>query len=1310
VNTVDVNYDVFLSFHSRDRANVERIASQLRDPELFGFHVFLDQWYLTPGRPWIAELERVLGSCRAVAVLIGPGEMGDWQQREKNFALERQAKDVTFPVIPVLLPGADPALGFLGQNTWIDLRLGVDNSNELGRLAAAIRGEPPGPEPATRAVLSICPYRGLLYFREEDSPFFFGREEATKNLVRAVTNHRFVAVVGASGSGKSSLVRAGLVPQLRREQGPVWEVITIHPDDQPLHQLARALLLLLKPSVGAIERAAEVDSLAQRLADNSVSLRNLALEFVHGQKETTRLMLIVDQWEELFTLTQSDPIRRCFIDQLLEATKSRSLNVVATLRGDFVGRALAHRAWSDEIQNAQVNLGPMTREELETAIEHPAKQVGLRFEPGLVQRILDDVGEEPGNLPLLEFVLKRLWEDRRGQEMQHASYDAMGRLEGAVASKAEEIFASLSSSDQEEARKVFVELVRLGTSGSDTRRRARFETIDESARRLVRRLSDERLLVTSRGDSLDQETVEVSHEALIQNWQRLKGWLEKDREFLAWRDWLRSQLQVWQASNRDEGAILRGVLLLGAERWLQTRASDLSSEERLFIENSVALRTREGRKKKTVISLIVTFLVASSLALSFALLQRQRVAEEEKRALAYKLSVEASSYLSRDPELGVLLAYRAAQEAYSLDRRIGYEASALLEKASRTPIPRTIGLANSRLIDAAIDSHGTAVAVAEEDGLAHIWSVNSGRTNQTFSGHAERLTSIAFSEDGSKILTASWDNTARVWDTKSGKELVKLSGHRDHVFQAVFAPGMISLATASKDGTARIWDATTGSELFPLPKHEKKVYAVAFSPDATLVATASSDKTIMISSASTGTLVKTLQGHGSEVYSVTFSPDGKTLASAGHDTTARVWDVKSGRTLRVLSGHTDSIFKVAFNVLGDQLATASADHTVKLWNPFDGRMLATLSGHKDHVMAVSFLPDDTGLISAGVDKTVRIWQVAQTRRLLIGHTGAVLGISFSPDGSNVATSGYDRTARIWDVRSRRLLLTITGHQAEVNKVVFSPDGRLVATASEDGTARLWAVVTGAEVRSFPHNAEVTSVAFSPDGKTLVSGGKDHTAKVWDVDSGHLIWELRGHANMVQSVAFSFDGSRIATGSFDSTARIWDVKSGHVMLKLIGHERSVEAVNFSVDGNYLATGSADKTARVWDARTGKPFLPPLEGHTKFVIDLAFRPDSKQLATASPDGTVKIWEVPSGALLHTVRGIDDEVRGLSYSADGSLIAIARSNSLGQILDADELVPRTDEQLLELVSEKLTRRFSKTECLRFFHENECNAPRAR
>ena len=485
-------------------------------------------------------------------------------------------------MIPVLLSRADPALGFLRLNTWVDLSAGVADEAALEILAAAIRRQPPGPLAlqqieAVRA--EVCPYRGLRPFREEDEPFFFGRAAFTETLAATLARQPFVAVVGASGSGKSSVVRAGLIPRLRRgEGGFVWDVVTLVPTDRPLASLAAALLPSLEPDLSEVDRLAEVNKLAAHLADGSVALRDVTARVLQKQPGTDRLLLFVDQWEELYTLCagRGRPAAPSSA-QLLEAAAAGPVRVVLTMRGDFFGRALADRALSDQLQDAVVTIGPMTRDELAETIVKPAEAVGLAFEAGLAETILDDVGEEPGSLPLLEFLLEALWKERRGALLHYDAYHRLGRVPGAIAHRADEVFErGLSEAERQAAQRLLIRMVRPGEGVEDTRQRAAMPEADPVAEATIRKLADARLVVTERDAASGRETVEVAHEALIRGWQRLRGWVDQDREFLRTRERIAAQARLWEDEGKPPDRLLPpGRPLAEGEDLLATRRADL---------------------------------------------------------------------------------------------------------------------------------------------------------------------------------------------------------------------------------------------------------------------------------------------------------------------------------------------------------------------------------------------------------------------------------------------------------------------------------------------------------------------------------------------------------------------------------------------------------------------------------------------------------------------------------------------------------------------------------------------------------------
>jgi WD40 repeat protein len=1142
----------------------------------------------------------------------------------------------------------------------------------------------PTPEPGRPVIPPACPYRGLYAFQEEDAPFFFGRELFTEQLVTAVHNQSIVAVIGPSGSGKSSVVYAGLVAQLREDKN--WTIAAFRPGSQPFQALAAELIPLLEPDLGETDRLVQTRKLATALSQRDVSLVEVIDRSLDKHSQAGRLLLVADQFEELYTLCSDPELRHRFLDMLLEVVdiqqfrRSPSFTLVLTLRVDFLGQALSHRPFADALQDADVKLGPMTRQELGRAIANPARKQRVAFESGLVARILDDVGDEPGNLPLLEFALTALWERMVTGRLAHEAYEAIGRVEGALARYADEVFDGLAPAEQDAARRIFTQMVRPGEGTEDTRRLATRTELSEPDWTLVQQLADARLVVTGQ-DPAGQETVEVVHEALIRGWGRLRQWMAEDRAFRVWQERLRAVLNQWQTSDQDEGALLRGVPLAEAENWLAEREADLSRAERGFVETSLAARrqreaaeraqqTRERALEQSALQrlrVIVAVLVAASIVgITLTLVifnQSQTNRQIAEQAQVAEATAEAGQ--------------RAAVEAQTI--------AATERDQALINLSRQLGTLSQTFIDNQLD-------------LALLLSLEAYRIADSPEARGSLLAGLAFNPHLATFLR----------------------GHTDGVRSVTWSPDGQLLASGIRDGSVMLWDATTGQPLGPLLiGHTDRVTSVAFSPDGQILATASGDKSILLWDVSTaqnadaGTtkpLNPPLTGHTSEVTSLAFSPDGQTLVSGSFDQTIILWDVATRQPLgQPLTGHKGSVWSVAFSPDGETLATAGEDKTIILWDIATGQPLDfPLVGHTAPVYSIAFSPDGQTLTSAGRDRSIILWDVPNRQPLgppLLGHRGSVRNVAFSPTdgGRTLISSGDDDTVIIWNVStllnpdpnqnegtgsvaSHPIWQPLSGHTDDVWSVVFSPDGNQIASGSDDGTIVLWDVdpVGLVKARLVGHQAPVVSLAFSTldDVQLLASGScatltenklgcRQGEIRLWNIGTGQpLSLPLNSHNGWVNSVAFSPDGQTLASASEDQTIILWDIATSFDALNtgesadsitvqprgspLTGHNAQVLSVTFSPDGRRLASSGAigDPTIILWDVETGQPVGSRLTGHNRAVNSVTFSPDGLTLASGSGDNTIILWDTETGQPLGPPLTDPDPIRSLNtvYAVEG------------------------------------------------------------
>ena len=1107
----------------------------------------------------------------------------------------------------------------------------------------------------------IAPYKGLLFFDEWDAELFFGRETLTAHLANRVSDlaigssSRFLAIVGASGSGKSSLIRAGLAVTLQQTG---WGACIFTPGVAPSKEL------------------------------------EMQLELDQDRAKSQRLLILVDQFEETFTLCRDESERVLFIDKLLGLAQepSRRITVVIALRADFYSHCAQYPLLRQAVAAEQEYIGQMTAEELRRAIEKPAKRGGWEFEPGLVDVLLQDIGAEgasepePGALPLLSHALLATWERRRGRTLTLDGYHASGGVRGAIAETAESVFTDqLNQTQQELARDVFLRLTELGEGTEDTRRRAALnELVRQSAeatqlRAVLNTLAEARLI------TLNEDSAEVAHEALIREWQRLHEWLTQDREGLILHRHLTESAHEWEVRGRDPAELYRGARLAQAREWTSTNGERLNATEQAFLAASIgqeehdalereAQRQREleaaqkladtehrsAKQLRRRALYLAGVLTLTTIATLIAGLFAYRANVNFTHSEAERLNAEANNLMltQGDTNLIALLTIRSLNMDYTPT------GDAILADVTTLELPpRELRGHTADVWGADFSPDGKYLATGSSDQTVRLWDPATGETIRIFSSDTSSLEELAFSPDGKTIVAAGYtDKSAHVFDVASGQQVKLLSGHTAPVVDVDFSPNGKYIVTASEDFTARIWNVATGQTLHVLTGHSEHITRMAVSPDGKFVVTGSVDRTARLWDASTGKQVQVFD-HPGIIGAVAYSPDGKYFATGCEDLVARLWEVSTGRVVREFPAA--DVLGIEFSPDGRFLLTGGGDRIAFLWDLATGESIRSFAGHTAAIQTVTFSPDGHQIVTTSNDRIVRVWslQTASLGVQFIGHQAPVNQASFSSDGEYLVTSSLDGTARIWNTLTGQTIVTLTGHTNELNGAIFSPDGKMAVTTSTDGTARLWEAGNGKELRRLEgHTDQVRMAAFSPDGKYVVTTSWDGSARVWDPRTGEtkVIYTNQGPGN-VNRVTFSPDGKTVATTGDDGTARIWDPLSGKDLMIFKGHTDRVTGVAFSPDGKYLVTCSFDGSVRLWEVSSGKE-IRRFAGHRNGSFGAAFSPDGNFVLTSSGrDETARLWDVSTG---REVRRFSGPITSAVFSPDGKYILTASEDSTARL----------------------------------------------
>jgi WD40 repeat protein len=1160
------------------------------------------------------------------------------------------------------------------------------------------------------AVWLGAPFRGLEAYEFEHAPIYFGRDKliaqaAEQFSIQARSGTAFLLVSGASGSGKSSLVKAGLVPRLMKPQrieGTAFlRRAVFRPSDGRNDIILGFVEMLvrgpLKDGIGLPELLAP----GQSATDLATHLRSAAngAGFVfssalgrlteHGRNtgrllpyEQCKLILVIDQLEELFTadcITADD--RQLFVQLINVLARSGLVWIVASMRADFWHRIseLPTLMALTEGQS-RLEVAPPSLSELTNMISKPAQAAGLDFETHFETGIrLDAVlaehaATEPGVLPLLSFTLDALYEEdivnKNGRLLTYATYEALGGLKGAIATRADKVIDDLPQAARNALSGVLWVLVTVSGATNQTivARNAPMDSFKQGsdAQRVVDALIDARLLVATSDGA--KRIVRLAHEALISHWQRAKDQLELDRRDLETRAIIEPQAVRWAAAPNN-GLLLREPDLANALDLWKRRGAALTSDLQKYIARSTNYAKAAAHRRWAIASVVMICLagltVASIGALAIAEAQRDAALIAQSHALARdaRAATEAG-----DPTLGMLLALSALpRDLNRPDRPLVIDAEYPLANAYSNRRERAVLHGHSGNINSvAFSSDGMRIVTGSEDQTALIWDAATGNRLETLSGHAGRVVAAEFSRDGGRVVTASADGTAGLWEAATGRQIAFLHNNGYPVDVALFSPNGMRIVTGSEDGDVAIWDGKNGALIRVLGTHDGAVLAAAFSADGKYIGSAAQDAMARIWETETGTQVAELKGHTGAINSIEFSPDGTRTVTASDDETARLWHL-DGTPIAVLRGHGARVTSARFSGDDRLIATASDDNTVRLWDAATGQAKKGLFGHEGPVYSVGFSPDSHRIVTAADDHTARLWD-AETRDLIavLGeHKSLVRSAVFSPDGKAIVTASQEPIARLWNVEPAASFAVLKGHTEALRAIAYVPGGAEIATGSLDGKIRLWNATTGAAIRAIDGKAgPVNAIALAPDGTSLAAatGAK---VQIFDPREGPRLAALQDHKGLVKSIAFSSDGTRVITASMDQSAKLWDAKTGALVGTVGGHRGSVNEAIFSPDGKLIATASSDKTAKLWD-RNSLTLVADLNDHEAPVVKLAFSPDGTQLITGANDGGLRLWDGRTGTLKKRMEGHTNEITGIAFSNDGGRIVTASVDHTARLWD--------------------------------------------
>jgi WD40 repeat protein/serine/threonine protein kinase len=1111
------------------------------------------------------------------------------------------------------------------------------------------------------------PFRGLLPFNESHRHMFFGRDGEIGAFVERLRDVPVLAVVGPSGAGKSSFVRAGVIPRLR--EGSPITLVEVRPGSQPFHALARRLVAIQRDQSSTARTSpstidtGQVDDLAHELETQPGRLALLAQSL--AEERSTRVVFFIDQLEELYTLAADPAVRGRFLASLVGAADDPDgpVRVVFTVREEFLSRL----AEGPELRQALAHITILRSpdgSQLREILNRSVAGIGYGYDdPGLVERMVEEVAEELSSLPLLQFAGQKLWEarDRDHRQLLESVYDEMGGVAGALATHADGVLAALTDRQVGLARAILLRLVTPDETRRISTRSQVLHDLPETAADVLDRLVGARLISVRRSSAGDAADLELVHESLLIAWKRFARWLEGSQEEREFLEEIERAAGLWHRRGRRGDELWQGETLREAEATVKRLEMELPEIARSFLDESRKRENQRGRRRRWLVAGTLAILSAISVMLGIqrheARSERDRAQHGEAEALlegsrsaALQGDIfEARTKLRRSLEILDSTAGRALWWQFEGDplrwrdpsERMHYQVTFSVDGRNlatsgpgyvvtlfdtRTRETRILSGHNEPTLGVAISPDGQLVAAGAYGGDVIVWTIADGQFRR-LSGHQAVPWYLEFSPDGSELISASYDQTIRIWNVATGTTRAVLEGHEERIRRVRLSPDGRTLASGGYDKSIRLWDLESGSHLKTL-EADGPVLALAWSPDGAQIASGGlGSPDIQLWDLAKGESTATLDvGHTGPIESLDFSPDGRFVASGSRDWTVRVWDFAHNALHRVFDGHDGEIHVARFSPDGTYLAVTSADKGLRLWNLDPPARPVPISGHIEAAGRAVFSPDGSTVATSSEDETVRLWDVGSgdVIRVITGHESNLFDLAFSPDGRILATTGADRTTHLWNAESGELLTVLRGHEREVLTAVFAPDGRL-ATAGVDGTVLMWNPETWTVSKTARHGAPVIDLDFSPDGRTLASAGYDHNIQLWSASTLKEIRALEGHEGNVHGVRFEPDGRHLLSTSFDGTMRRWNTSTGDSKVL----QRFEENPNFhDIDGpgQRVAVPLIGGEIILLNLVDGE--MKTLANHGSGATGATFSPNGEIVASTGGDGTLIMTQVADG----------------------------------------------------------------------------------